>query len=204
MKAELNQQLEEVVKTQNGIVIAQTDEKISKVYEELTKNYEYTDSLIKERFSLLYDNLKDLSYVVHDNNSSLLSKFVDLERRIEEKVKCENEETKQAFNKIQNEMNVALFSISEETKKDIEIITDEITSKLDDMVFKFEDLKQQFNDEIHKKEKQFICILEEQEKRHNREISLLKEQMLEMEQRLYKDFETPCKKIYKYFVKGKQ
>ena len=178
-------------------------EVLSKIDERLTKNYEYTDSLIKERYSSLYDNLKDLSYVVHDNNSSLFSKFVDLEKRFEEKIKFESEETKQALNKIQSEMNSALVSTQNEIQKNVEKIENEITSKLNDIVSDFKNSKQELNDELHKKEKQLLCILEEQEKRHNDEIALLKEQMLEMEQRINEKLETPCRKIHNYFANRK-
>ena len=178
-------------------------EVLSKIDERLTKNYEYTDSLIKERYSSLYDNLKDLSYVVHDNNSSLFSKFVDLEKRFEEKIKFESEETKQALNKIQSEMNSALVSTQNEMQKNVEKIANEITSKLNDIVSDFKNSKQELNEEFHKKEKQLLCILEEQEKRHNDEIVLLKEQMLEMEQRINEKLETPCRKIHNYFANRK-
>ena len=184
-------------------LFSQTDEKISKVYEEITKNYEYTDSLIKERYASLYDNLKDLSYVVHENNSSLLSKFVDLEKSFEEKIKYEKDETKQSLNQFESEFKSVLISAQKETQKKVEEIRNEMTLKLDNILSNFENSKQELNDNIKQKESQFLYILEEQEKRHNDEIALLKEQMLEMEQRINEKLETPCRKIHNYFANRK-
>ena len=159
--------------------------------------------MIKERYASLYDNLKDLSYVVHENNSSLLSKFVDLEKSFEEKIKYEKDETKQSLNQFESEFKSVLISAQKETQKKVEEIRNEMTLKLDNILSNFENSKQELNDNIKQKESQFLYILEEQEKRHNDEIALLKEQMLEMEQRINEKLETPCRKIHNYFANRK-
>ena len=48
-----------------------------------------------------------------------------------------------------------------------------------------------------------MYILEEQEKRHKEEMVLLKEQMIEMEQRINEKLETPLEKLQKYFANRK-
>ncbi len=212
----------------SDVLVVQTDEKISKVYEEITKNYAYTNELrdaskfeitevekkllsnveetkkiIAEKYVVLYENLKDLSYVVYDDKALLLDKISDLNKAFEEKTEYDKNEIKEILNQIQNEFNTKVLSKQKETQKEIENITKRIKENLAEIILKIETSKQEIETNMLAKEVEFIHVIEEQAKRHDEEIALLKEQLVLTEQRLNEKLETPLKKLQKYFANRK-
>ena len=209
------------------------DTKISNVYLDIEKNYKYTEKLVddlkyelsktdleskisniekvseenlKEKFELLYSNIKDLSYVVHENNTCVFDNLAKLETLLLTKVSTDSEETKQLINKLlddlKNEINSKIIDVQKENQKTI----DEIQLKVERLTSKFDlyvsgDV---FNKTIETIEQKYSALLELQNQKHEEEIALLKEQMIEMEQRITEQLDTPCKKIHKYIASRKK
>ncbi len=209
------------------------DFKISQVYEEITRNYDYTNKLREKskqdiaqlvkyfndntikpsqetqvvdtsQYSALYENIKDLSYVVYDNQALLSDKITNLSKVLDEKLESEKQEIKEILNQLQGQFNVSILSKQKETQKDIESIVKKLMENLNEITSSVELSKQKLNTKLEEKEAEFIAILEEQSKKHDEEILLLKEQLVLMEQRLNEKLETPLKKLQKYFVSKKR
>ena len=194
-----------------------TDAKISKVYEEITNNYKYTEKLVedvknsglsgntKEKIDLFYTNLKDLSYVVHENENLLNDKLYKLEQVLTDKISFEKEETKKFISNLLKELTQQIsdeiLQKQKENKNELRKIEDklnELNSKFDSYINE-EKLKQKFQE----LENKYLSLLEEQNYRHNEEMMILKEQLIQAEQNLSEKLETPCRKIHNY-IAGKK
>ena len=161
---------------------------------------------LKEKFELLYSNIKDLSYVVHENNVSIVDNLAKLENLLLTKVSTNNEETKQLINKLlddlKNEINSKIIDVQKENQKtidEIQLKVERLTSKFD--LYVSNDI---FNKTIETIEQKYSALLELQNQKHEEEIALLKEQIIEMEQRITEQLDTPCKKIHKYIASRKK
>lgn len=159
------------------------------------------DFVKKEQFSPLYDSVKDLSYVVHDNNAALLRKNFELKDELEGKINFEKKEILEQLRQLQNNLSANILSNSKEQQMFVEHSLFELANKFENVI---ESSKKEINEKIREKEFEFSKTLEEQDKKHSEEIALLKAQMLEMEQRLNEKLETPCRKIQGYFTNRKK
>jgi predicted nucleic acid-binding Zn-ribbon protein len=206
---------EEITKTNKYIedvkfnINNSVDTKISTVYEEITKNYKYTETLIsqlkndmnlqlKETYQTLYNDIKDLSYVVQNN----FEQQNILKNEIEE-----------IINKIEN--------ITQETNKKIEKIIEnnkiQLNSKLNEISYlitekeeilqnQIEQLKQQQNIEKQNTENlksEFISLLEKQQEKHSNEIKDLQEKLIQTENTLREEMKSPIKKLMEKYKKVK-
>ncbi len=173
------------------------------VIREERKETQINDNCVvtKEQFSSLYESVKDLSYVVHDNNSDMLRKNFELKDKLEGKINFEKKEIIEQIRQIQKNLSANIISNSKEQQKFIEASFIDLTNKFETLL---ENSKKETDEKIKEKELEFSKLLEEQNKNHSEEIALLKAQMLDMEQRLSEKLETPCRKIHGYFANRKK
>ncbi len=164
-------------------------------------NMDSSQVVKKEQFAPLYDTVKDLSYVVHDNNAAILRKHLELKDELEGKIYFEKKEILEQIRQVQNNLSSTILSNSKDQQKLIETNLLDVTKKLENL---FENSKKELDKKLEEKELEFSKILEEQNKNHCEEIALLKAQMLELEQRLNEKLETPCRKIHNYFANRKK
>ena len=196
----------------NQITI-QTDEKISRVYEEITKNYEYTNKLsdnlkieikerienlnnsltntLKERAKDLYNDIKDLSFVVHDN-------FVELSKE-QEKIKEEyknlidttsklnEEKTSEKISTLNNKLDKITDVIEEQKKNN--------TAQISGLIKKIENNEQKNYEIISNLKDEFLSILSEREEEHKKDVQELKNQIKDLESTLREEMKSPIKKL---------
>ena len=196
----------------NQITI-QTDEKISRVYEEITKNYEYTNKLsdnlkieikerienlnnsltntLKERAKDLYNDIKDLSFVVHDN-------FVELSKE-QEKIKEEyknlidttsklnEEKTSEKISTLNNKLDKITDVIEEQKKNN--------TAQISGLIKKIENNEHKNYEIISNLKDEFLSILSEREEEHKKDVQELKNQIKDLESTLREEMKSPIKKL---------
>ena len=215
-------------------LIKETDYKISQIYDEITKNYKYTEELVQrnldkldskinldlennynqinerleEKAKYLYNDNKDLSYVLQNNfeelsneqnkisefNSKIVSEVENLKQENEEKISDLRKEYKEIISlKMQNiSNNLEQFDI--EIKNHIDTIQKQLETEKLQNIQNVEELKSKFN-----------IVLEEQQKQHKEEIENLKKQMQEMEIKLREEMKSPIRKLIdKYKTKSEK
>ncbi len=215
-------------------LLQNTDLKISQIYEEITKNYKYTEELVQrnldkldskinldlennynqinehfeEKAKYLYNDIKDLSYVLQNNfeelsneqnkisefNSKIVLEVENLKQENEVKISALRKEYKEIiFSKVQNISN-NLEQFDTEIKNHIDIIQKQLETEKQQNIRNVEELKFKFN-----------IILEEQQKQYKEEIENLKKQMQEMEIKLREEMKSPIQKlIEKYKTKSEK
>ena len=215
-------------------LLQNTDLKISQIYEEITKNYKYTEELVQrnldkldskinldlennynqinehleEKAKYLYNDIKDLSFVLQNNfeelsneqnkisefNSKIVSEVENLKQENEAKISGLRKEYKEIiFSKVQNISN-NLEQFDTEIKNHIDIIQKQLETEKQQNIRNVEELKFKFN-----------IILEEQQKQYKEEIENLKKQMQEMEIKLREEMKSPIRKLIdKYKTKSEK
>lgn len=215
-------------------LLQNTDLKISQIYEEITKNYKYTEELVQrnldkldskinldlennynqinehleEKAKYLYNDIKDLSYVLQNNfeelsneqnkisefNTKIVLEVENLKQENEVKISALRKEYKEIiFSKVQNISN-NLEQFDTEIKNHIDIIQKQLETEKQQNIRNVEELKFKFN-----------IILEEQQKQYKEEIENLKKQMQEMEIKLREEMKSPIRKLIdKYKTKSEK
>ena len=167
VKYEISQNIDKLLKDiegNNNFIQSQTDEKISKVYDEITKNYEYTneknDETLKavdkkaielnsqtdEKFSKVYDEItKNYEYTNEKNNETLKAvdeKAIELNSQTDEKISKVYEEITKNY-EYTNEKNESVrYEISQNIDKllkDIEKNSNFIQTQTDEKISKIND-----------------------------------------------------------------
>lgn len=185
--------LRENNKTEFDKVLSNTDEKISKVYEEITKSYEYTNNLTRN----LNNDIKDLSFIVHDNNLVMKNEVDNLSLILSDSNKnfeefCEKtnsvlfeirEDFKNKFAAKQKEYNDVIFKIKCDSD-----------AKINELSKEFEDYRTQTADLINALGGGILELSEKAEKQKE-EIIILKEQIAVMEKNAAELSKPALKKI---------
>ncbi len=215
-------------------LLQDTDLKVSQIYDEITKNYKYTEELVQrnldkldskinldlennynqinerleEKAKYLYNDIKDLSYVLQNNfeelsneqnkisefNSKIVSEVENLKQENEAKISALRKEYKEIiFSKVQNISN-NLEQFESEIKNYIDVVQKQLETEKQQNMQNTEELKSKFN-----------IVIEEQQKQHKEEIENLKKQMQEMEIKLREEMKSPIQKLIdKYKTKSEK
>ena len=83
---------------------------------------------------------------------------------------------------------------------------EKIEDKLNDLNLKFNSYisEEKLEQKLQELENKYLSLLEEQNYRHNEEMMILKEQLIQAEQNLSEKLETPCRKIHNYIAGRKK
>ncbi|MBQ8886916.1 MAG: glycosyltransferase [Candidatus Gastranaerophilales bacterium] len=174
-----------------------TDVKISKVYEDITKNYEYTNKLsdelkteIKEKSKELYNDIKDLSFVVHDN-------FVELNKE-QDKVVQECKFVIDAISKHEKYINEQIESLNTKLNNVSSVLEKEKEQRKDlnlEFIKRIENEKSKTEKIVSDLKAEFLSILSEREEQHRIEVEDLKTQIRSFESTLREEMKSPLKKF---------
>ncbi len=212
-------------------LLQDTDLKVSQIYDEITNNYKYTDELVQgnldkldskinsdlenkynhinerleEKSKYLYNDIKDLSFVLQNNfielnkeqdriseqNKQIFSDIDYYKKETEEKnIQLRKEYKEFVATKIQSISN-NFEQLDLEVKKHIEILRSRLEEERQENIQNIEELKSQFYYEFRN-----------QEKMYQEEIERIRKQMQEMEIKLREEMKSPIKRlIEKYKVK---
>ena len=211
-----------------------TDLKISQIYEEITKNYKYTEELvqrnldkldskinldlesnynninkrIEEKAKYLYNDIKDLSYVLQNNFEELgneQNKISELSTKIVLEVENLKQENEVKISALRKEYKEIIFSKVQNISNNLEQFDTEIKNHIDIIQKQLETEKQQNIRNVEELKFKFNIILEEQQKQYKEEIENLKKQMQEMEIKLREEMKSPIQKlIEKYKTKSEK
>lgn len=215
-------------------LLQNTDLKISQIYEEITKNYKYTEELvqrnldkldskinldlesnynninkrIEEKAKYLYNDIKDLSYVLQNNFEELgneQNKISELSTKIVLEVENLKQENEVKISALRKEYKEIIFSKVQNISNNLEQFDTEIKNHIDIIQKQLETEKQQNIRNVEELKFKFNIILEEQQKQYKEEIENLKKQMQEMEIKLREEMKSPIQKlIEKYKTKSEK
>ena len=215
-------------------LLQDTDLKISQIYEEITKNYKYTEELvqrnldkldskinldlesnynninkrIEEKAKYLYNDIKDLSYVLQNNFEELgneQNKISELSTKIVLEVENLKQENEVKISALRKEYKEIIFSKVQNISNNLEQFDTEIKNHIDIIQKQLETEKQQNIRNVEELKFKFNIILEEQQKQYKEEIENLKKQMQEMEIKLREEMKSPIQKlIEKYKTKSEK
>ena len=182
-----------------------TDEKISKVYDEITNNYEFTKQLsnnlkteinenlnnqLKEKTQDLYNDIKDLSFVVQDN-------FVELNKE-QDKVVQECQLVIDSITKRSEYIDNQVSSLTgriENISTSIEKINERSRNINSELLQRIEEEKSQSEKIVSDLKSEFLSILSEREEQHKKEVDELKQQIKDLENNLREEMKSPLKKF---------
>jgi len=185
------------------------EETKNKFNEEITKNYKYTEELIlnlrnnlelqiKGNQENLYNDIKDLSFVVQDNfvelnkeqdfikeqNKRLINEINNAIQKNQEQIAYLKNEYQQYINSKMQEFSRLLNQTGDEIDKYLQNIQNEAAIEKQNNQAALENLKSEFMD-----------ILQQQQQRHDEEIINLKNQMYKMEADLKEEMKSPFRKF---------
>ena len=153
----VNQNKEEIqglINSSREDITQQTDEKISKVYDEISKNYDYTNELNKNINDLKYNTDKKESYIysfINEKNAELYNLLSEYQGLLEGKINQGNNEQYQKNLEIEYKINNILENKTD--KKDLDLMNRIMKNKIEDIeeLYKsnFDELRNKFSDELN-------------------------------------------------------
>jgi len=181
-------------------ITVKTDEKISKIYENINNNYRYTEEEIKNKSKELYNDIKDLSYVIYNNKNefqealnNLLTKADTIKEELNS-VKSfydtKTEELRKEYNEKYIESGLKL------QKQEIEA-----ADKVSKLQTQLEEEKLQNKQYIENMKEEFEAKLQSERAKHEEEIEELKRVMKKNIENLKEELKP---KIVKFFEKSKR
>ncbi len=187
----------------------ETDKRFNAIYEDLQKNYDYTEDLvnktncslnnnIKEISEHLYNDIKDLSYVQKDNFIELNKeqfKVTEQITNLSNKINIDNEKNKEEIIKSKEEYKQFLNNKTEDIKNII-LQNDNIYKKdINSLKLKIDTEKQNTISEINKLKEEYEERFKLQEQKHQEEIEIFNKKMIEMQDKLREEMKSPLKKF---------
>lgn len=227
VKAELNSNIAQKVEESSSAQTVQTDEKISKVYEEISKNYEYTNKLnetakneitqAREEINKNYDYTNklnsDLKQELHEKSKSLYSDIKDISFVVQDnfvELSKVQEEIKNECKKLQEEDNQRNFKTEEKLSNINEkienqaVLANQMQDKTNSMFLnmkqEFELEKQNYQNAIENLKIEYKSMLQEQEVKHEQEKAELKNQITELQNQI-KEFKLEIREEMKSPIK---
>ena len=212
----------------------ETDLKISQIYDEITKNYKYTEELVQRNFEkldseihsdlqnnykilnerieekakYLYNDIKDLSFVVQNNFVELnkeQDKILEASKQITANIEVYKQENEEKISDLRKEYKEIISSKIKNISNNLEQFDIEVKNYIDIIQKQLETEKEQNIQNIEELKSKFNIVLEAQQKKHDEEIEILKKQMQEMEFKLREEMKSPIQKlIEKYKTKSEK
>ena len=212
----------------------ETDYKISQVYAEITKNYKYTEELVQRNFEkldseihsdlqnnykilnerieekakYLYNDIKDLSFVLQNNFVELnkeQDKILEKNKQIFANIEVYKQENEERISDLRKEYKEIISLKMQNISNNLEQFESEIKNYIDVVQKQLETEKQQNMQNTEELKSKFNIVIEEQQKQHKEEIENLKKQMQEMEIKLREEMKSPIQKlIEKYKTKSEK
>ena len=146
---------------------------------------------LKETSKALYNDIKDLSFVIQDN-------FVELSKA-QEKIKEEYQSVIENVSKLNDEKtNEKISNLNDKLDKIALIIEEQRKQNAQDisvLIQKIEENKHQTNAIVSQMKAEFVAILREEQIKHKEEILEFKHQIRELEYDLREEIKSPIKKI---------
>ena len=219
----------------NNINIEQkTDSKISQVYEEITRNYKYTEELVQrnldkldskinldlennynqinerleEKAKYLYNDIKDLSFVLQNNFVELnkeQDKILEGNKQIFANIEVYKQKNEEKISDLRKEYKEIISSKMQNISNNLEQFDIEIKNHIDTIQKQLETEKLQNIQNVEELKSKFSIELEARQKKHDEEIETLKKQIQEMEIKLREEMKSPIQKlIEKYKTKSEK
>ena len=215
-------------------LLQDTDLKVFQIYEEITKNYKYTEELVQrnldkldskinsdlennynhlnerleEKAKYLYNDIKDLSFVVQNNFVELnkeQDKILEENKQIVANIEIYKQENEKRISDLRKEYKEIIFSKIKNISNNLEQFDIEVKNYIDIIQKQLETEKEQNIQNIEELKSKFNIVLEAQQKKHDEEIEILKKQMQEMEFKLREEMKSPIQKlIEKYKTKSEK
>lgn len=219
----INSQIEHVTNS--------TDSKISHVYEEITRNYDYTNRLssdlknevnsvnssvkgdienlrnnineqLYEKYKNLYSDIKDLSFLQNDNYIEL-NKEQNLLKQQNAQILQELADTQKKHEAQVNAYKQNLVSKMKDFEGLLKHTSVEINKFIDELQIKIETENKNTSSIIEEMKAEFDEKLKLQEQKHYEELKNMHNQMLKMRYELREEMKSPIKKLIEKY-KNKQ
>ncbi len=219
----INSQIEQVTNS--------TDSKISHVYEEITRNYDYTNRLssdlknevnsvnssvkgdienlrnnineqLYEKYKNLYTDIKDLSFLQNDNYVEL-NKEQNLLKQQNAQILQELADTQKKHEAQVNAYKQNLISKMKDFEGLLKHTSVEINKFIDELQIKIETENKNTSSIIEEMKAEFDEKLKLQEQKHYEELKNMHNQMLKMRYELREEMKSPIKKLIEKY-KNKQ
>ena len=235
--SKLNEETSEIynkIEEEKSGLVKDTDIKISQIYDEITRNYKYTEELVQRNFEkldskidldlknsynhlnecleekakYLYNDIKDLSFVLQNNFVELnkeQDKILEGNKQIVANIEVYKQKNEEKISDLRKEYKEIISSRIQNISNNLEQFDIEIKNHIDTIQKQLETEKLQNIRNIEELKSQFSIELEVQQKKHDEEIETLKKQMQEVEVKLREEMKSPIQKlIEKYKTKSEK
>ena len=232
--SEKNSEIYNRIEEEKSNIVQETDSKIAQVYDEITRNYKYTEELVQRNFDkldseihsnlennykilnerieenakYLYNDIKDLSFVVQNNFVELnkeQDKILEENKQITANIEVYKQENEERISDLRKEYKEIIFSKVKNISKNMEQFDIEIKNYIDIIQKQLETEREQNIQNVEGLKFEFNRVIESQQKKHDEEIEILKKQIQEMEFKLREEMKSPIQKlIEKYKTKSEK
>ncbi len=183
---------------------SQSDYGQQQIYDEINKNLQYTNDVsdglknefskqLQEKTSGLYNDIKDLSYVLNDNFSQLTQEQLNIKETTDKLINSGEEK----FAYLQSELNNK-FNSASAVIKDTENKFNAIINNLENII---KEEKQNSANTIQEIKAEFLSVLEKQQKKNEEQVLELKSQIEILEKNIREEIKSPIIKIIEKHTK---
>ncbi|MBQ9245015.1 glycosyltransferase [bacterium] len=187
------------------------DRRFNLVYGDLNKAYKYTEKLndeLKERIKLLYNDVKDLSFVIQNNYVELNKEQYNQLENTNKAIENINNNISAKINEFSCSYNQSLNSVQSTIENRINEnetnIKTELKTSIDELKDIIENQKLHYENIISNMQTEFNSKIKNQEFQHNEEIQLLKEEIKQLEANLREEMKSPLTKFIEKYNRNKQ
>ena len=174
----------------------------------MENNYNHLNERLEEKAKYLYNDIKDLSFVVQNNFVELnkeQDKILEENKQIVANIEIYKQENEKRISDLRKEYKEIIFSKIKNISNNLEQFDIEVKNYIDIIQKQLETEKEQNIQNIEELKSKFNIVLEAQQKKHDEEIEILKKQMQEMEFKLREEMKSPIQKlIEKYKTKSEK
>ncbi len=187
----------------------QTDLKISQTLEEIAKNCKYTEDLISElenqqneKNNNLYNDMKDLSFVVQNNFVELNKEQNCIKEKNEEiikEIKFSIQKNQEQITEFQNEYEELINSKFQAAMNILKQADDKINNYISNIQKEAAAEREKNEKNLADLKSEFKAVLDLQNQNHDDEMLSLRMRILETEDYIREEIKSPLKKIIEKF-----
>ncbi len=167
------------------------DDKTSKLFAQIQENHKYTENILNIKSKELYNDIKDLSYILNNNRNELNDSISGILNN-EKLIKDELAQTKRFYEEKYENLRKEYGEKYLETELKLQKISLEAAGKLSEIILQTaenkriaEELKSEFEEK-----------LQQERIKHTEEIELLKSEMIKNIDNLREEMKSPLSKLF--------
>ncbi len=193
-----NNKTVELIRKETEETEKKTVNKVSQIYNEISKNQKLAEDLIISRSKNLYNDIKDLSYILNSNFEELKTEqrnIIDREENIKNNINFLQKEIKEKFSEIKTDLLLENNNKHEKVLNIIENTEKNILSYIDKIQAEIQTEKDNTAQSLTELKKELYTEFEQKLLKYDEKIASLQQQLIDKEIQLREEMKSPLQKL---------